>query len=168
MFNQLDSLRIDCSKRHVVVLDIDGCLIDSSARLPHLLAGDRKIYDALHPMDKTIPAGVLIYRMLLASNYHCVFVTSRCENAREYTLDQLQTALAVDRQSINLLMRPMGENDTDDAVLKPRLLKEADYDLSEIILAIEDRTATVEMWRANGVNCWQPEPAGNYHVVVNN
>lgn len=166
---QLENVRVPTTKRYVVIFDIDGCLVDSDTRLPVLLDGNRPGWNALHHTDTAYPAGRTIYTLLIHSpGIHCVFVTSRQESSRDYTLAQLEQLLGVARTDIHLLMRPIGEDATDDVVLKPRLIEEAGYILDEILLVIEDRDQTVEMWRSKGIECWQPRSSSLKPLAVNN
>lgn len=155
------SIQLVKHERRLVVLDIDGCLIDSFDRLPHLLQGDRETYDKLHPTDRVIPAGQMIYQMLLRWNaqFDCVFITSRSACAREYTLNQLTAALNLSRSEITLLMREVG-CDEPDVVLKPRLLAEAGYDPEDVLLVVEDSATMNAHWRSLGITCWQTLPNG--------
>jgi hypothetical protein len=143
----------------VVVLDIDGCLVDSFDRLPHLLAGDRAKYDELHPTDRSIPAGVVVYSALLKDPHlECVFITSRSESGREYTERQLMLALGVNVRASRLLMRPSDEDSTPDTELKPRLLAEAGFSPGDVLLVVEDSATMNAHWRSLGITCWQTLP----------
>ena len=151
------SIQIPAHNRSVIVFDIDGCLVDSFDRLPHLLKGDRETYDKLHPTDRVIPAGAAVYRTLLM-NHHCIFITSRSACAREYTMAQLAAALpGISLDGVVLLMRPIDCEETD-VVLKPRLLVEAGYTPDEVLLVIEDSAIMNAHWRSLGITCWQTLP----------
>jgi len=152
------SIHITEHGRDLVILDIDGCLLDSDSRLPHLLAGDRETYDSLHPTDRTWPAGHAVYRMFQRHpDVTVLFVTARQENARHYTMEQLNRALGSSSPVMpwQLLMRPTGCSDPD-IILKPRLIEEAGWSLERILVVVEDSDATVAMWRSKGIECWQP------------
>lgn len=152
------SIQFTEHNRSLLVFDIDGCLVDSFDRLPHLLQGDRETYDKLHPTDRVIPAGAAVYRTLIL-NHNCVFITSRSACAREYTLDQLTASLNLNRSDITLLMREVGCNETD-VVLKPRLLAEAGYAPEDVLLVVEDSATMNAHWRSLGITCWQTLPNG--------
>lgn len=147
--------------KKLIILDIDGCAIDSDERLPHLIHhNDRPAYDAAHATDKTYPAGHFMYNLLVTHDDCTVlFVTGRRECAREYTLAQLNHALGsnVEIKDWQLLMRPLGCDDVHDTVLKPRMIEDAGYKLEDILLVIEDRDSTVAMWRERGITCWQTQ-----------
>jgi hypothetical protein len=152
------ALQINQTDKNLIILDIDGCLVNSEHRLQHLLDGDRETYNRLHPQDTAIPAGRYIYT-LLKSFGHCdlLFVTGRQEDAREFTLAQLSAALGSEVEDWQLLMRPVGD-DRHDTILKPWLIEEAGWSLDKILMAIDDRDSIVQMWRDRGVTCWQTQP----------
>jgi len=151
-------IQITKSNKRVVIFDIDGCCIDSEERLPHLLAGDREMYNELHPTDKSMPAGVAVYSALLHSHdYECLFITGRQEDAREFTEQQLIELFGPLVMATQLLMRPVGDR-THDVELKPRLLKKAGFAPEDVLLVFEDRDSTVAMWRSLGVTVYQTQP----------
>lgn len=143
-------------------MDIDGCLVDSDGRLPHLIHdNNRDAYDAAHPTDFTIPAGHLIYSLLHGhEGLTVLFVTGRRECAREYTLAQLNHAIGhrIPVENWQLLMRPLDADFNEhDTVLKPKVIEAAGYSLDRILLVIEDRDSTVAMWRERGITCYQSQ-----------
>lgn len=161
----MNHVQIVKHRRTLIVLDIDGCLVDSFDRLPHLLQGDRATYDNLYHTDKVIPAGYLVYSMFLDTAVDnpamkCLFITSRSECARGYTTNQLQALFGLDFpvDQRTLLMRPVGENNTPDAELKPRLLAEAGYTPDDVLLVVEDSASMTAHWRSLGVTVWQTLP----------
>jgi hypothetical protein len=154
---QHNNIRVVDHQKKVIVLDIDGCLVDSFDRLPHLLQGDRDAYDALHPTDRTIPAGAEIYKLLCMSDHEILFITSRSDCARTYTENQLMQALGPAVMATKLLMRPAG-CDEPDVILKPRLLEEAGYRPEDVLLVVEDSAVMNEYWRSLGITCWQTLP----------
>ncbi len=149
--------------KSVVIMDIDGCLLDSSKRLPLLLAGDRDAYDAAHHTDIPYPAGVAVYETLL-QRYTCLFVTSRIESAREYTKTHINRHLRYLVPDSQLLMRPDGDR-TPDAQLKPRLIAESGYELEHILLAVDDSDEMVAEWRRLGIECWQPRSTSTSYKI---
>lgn len=158
------SIQVTQHSKNVVIFDIDGCLVDSFDRLPHLIEGDRAKYDELHPTDRTIPAGAVVYGLLLTHPHlDCVFITSRRECAREYTEKQLMAALGPGVMSCKLLMRPMGQDDVPDVELKPRLLLDAGYALEDVLLVVEDGAKMNAHWRSLGITCWQTLPDSDAH-----
>jgi hypothetical protein len=159
----MNHVQITQTQKNLIILDIDGCLVDSEERLPHFLNGDRETYDNLYHTDKTIPAGHVVYGMFLdmvrdTQSLEYLFVTGRSELCREYTTLQLQELFGFQIDQSKLLMRPLDSEKEHDTVLKPRLIEEAGYSLDRILLVIEDRDSTVAMWRERGITCWQTQP----------
>lgn len=157
------NIQITKHRKNLIVLDLDGCVIDSDGRLPHFLNGDRATYDSLYHTDKTIPCGHIVYSLFLDMMFDnpqmkCIFVTGRSERTREYTTAQLEDIFGFKIDPAILIMRPLGCEEEHDTTLKPRLIEEAGYSLDQILLVIEDRDSTVAMWRERGISCWQPRP----------
>ena len=159
-------VQITKHEKNLIILDIDGCVIDSDGRLHHLIeSNDRAAYDAAHPTDFTIPAGAFVYKMFQdmhanSPTHTVLFVTGRRECAREYTLAQLNAAIGADHpvESYQLLMRPLDAGfEVHDIILKPKAIEDAGYSLDRILLVVEDRNTTVSMWRERGITCWQSQ-----------
>lgn len=150
--------------RQIVVFDIDGCCLDPSERLPHLISGDYETYLKMWETDKPIRQGVAIYSAFLMSPaYTCLFITSRSEGDRANTTTQLTRLFGPQlMQRARILMR---DNDYEggrtrnvsEYDIKPMLLQEAGYKLSEVFLAFDDRDIVVKGWRDRGVTCYQTD-----------
>lgn len=153
------ALRGLAPRKPIVVMDIDGVVIDCKERIGYLLEGDVETYHKLWYTDKPILAGVSIYNLLLAQdNLRCVFVTSRDERrAREYTEEQLRYFLNVGSKKLEIIMRNAADENKPDTVYKVRALKKIGATLSEVILVFEDRDSTVRAWRDLGVTVYQTE-----------
>ena len=142
--------------KNIIVMDIDRCLLDPSARIQHYLAGNLDLYESLWETDTLIPQGLAVYSAFVFNPiYRCVFVTSRREWAREST--ELQLHRTFNTKTWSLLMRPNGctKEDKDDAELKPWLLETHGFPLHEIFLAFDDRQAVVNTYRELGIVCYQ-------------
>lgn len=139
------------TSKRLIIADIDGCCIDSLDRIPLIKNDDFTAYHKAWRTDKPIPQGVAIYRMFLDNpqQYKVLFITSREELAREYTLKQLQAWVRTSITDDQLLMRPTGvySKELPDTVLKPMLLKEAGYSTKDVFLVFEDRNSMVKVWR---------------------
>jgi hypothetical protein len=136
-----------------LILDIDGCLIDSDHRLGQYLSGDMQAYHDLHVHDTYIEQGVAVYRALMdLPNMVTYFVTAREELARNYTITQLERVIS---KPFKLLMRPTLDS-THATILKPRLVSEAGIAFEDIFMAVEDQNSMVKRWRELGVVCYQP------------
>lgn len=90
--------------------------------------------------------------------------TGRCESVRKKTVAWLQEhaipeALAPTRKLHWMLtMRPVGDH-TEDTELKRQWLQALPpEDLGRVMCVFEDRTRMVDMWRAEGLACFQVAP----------
>jgi|GEM_PF-2389499 len=150
--------------RQIVVFDIDGCCVDPSERLPHLVAGDYETYLKMWETDKPIPQGVAIYSAFLMSPaYTCLFITSRSEEDRPNTTTQLTRIFGPQLMNRARLLMRQNNYETGRTLnvseydIKPFLLQEAGYKLSEVFLAFDDRDIVVKGWRDRGVKCYQTD-----------
>jgi phosphoglycolate phosphatase-like HAD superfamily hydrolase len=150
------------------LFDIDGTLADCSHRLHHI-KGEKKDWEAFYdgcPDDEPIMAVLHVAQALqrdrgrspgTANGAEIVFMTGRSERCRKDTRTWL---LWWGLRPISLYMRADGDHRTDD-VVKKEMLDRVRADGFAPILAFEDRTRVVEMFRANGVPCAQVAP-GDY------
>lgn len=142
--------------KNIVVMDIDRCILDPSARIQHYLDGDVETYESMWASDEPILQGIVVYSTFLRDpRWECVFVTSRREWARESTMTQLRELFP--NRRFELLMRPNGvtKEMKDDGEIKPWLMEHHGYDISKIFIAFDDRQAVVDAWRRLGVVCYQ-------------
>lgn len=145
--------------KNIIVLDIDRCILDPSARIHHYLQGDIQTYESLWYLDQPISQGLVVYKSFLESRiWRCVFVTSRRERARHSTTRQLLELFGP--ANYILLMRPndCDKEMKDDASIKPWLMEQAGYKIEDIFMAFDDRQAVVDRWRELGVVCYQTAP----------
>ncbi len=141
----------------VAILDIDGCCLDPSRRIPHLLAGDYEAYARLAHTDKPIPQGVYFYRKLMQDvSLKCLFVTSRTESSRGDTERKLEEIFPREKYDYELLMRPIG-NRQEDYVYKLEAVRKKCPDFSNVFIAFDDRPSIVKMWRAHGITAYQTD-----------
>jgi len=136
----------------IVLCDLDGTLSDTEHRLHHI-RGKRRDYDAVFAAsgdDEPIePVIALVNALALAGN-EIHIVTGRREDTREITEAWLERHdVSYDR----LLMRGVADR-TPDHILKRRWF-ESDYDVADVLLALEDRSRVVAMYRELGVTCLQ-------------
>ncbi len=150
--------------KKVIIFDIDGTLADISHRV-HFIEGEKKDWESFYEKmedDKPIEAGLTLMNALFSyghyvdKNIEIVFCTGRPEKYRHQTSEWLYNNvrfLPFMRQA-NLLMRIDGDHRSDVEVKKEMLdcIRKTGY---EVIMAIEDRKRVVDMWRENGVPCFQ-------------
>jgi len=149
--------RTDC-----YIFDIDGTLADCSHRLHHIQGESvdwNAFYDACGA-DKPIPH-ILGLASILAGEVDIVFVTGRSERCRDATVDWLRANLpdcfagwnASDAKD-DLYMRREGDHRPDN-IVKSELLDRLIADGYRPLMAFEDRTQVVKMWRERGIPCAQ-------------
>lgn len=154
------------STKNIVIMDLDRCVLDPSERISHYLSGDLKTYEAMWETDKPIPQGLYVYSQFVNSPFwRCVFITSRRESQRKTTQIQLERLFPTpphlpiykDSPRWTLLMRPddCSKEMKDDASIKPWLLEQAGFELSDVFIAFDDRQSVVDRWRELGVVCYQ-------------
>lgn len=149
----------------IFIFDIDGTVADCSHRIHHI-SGEHKDWDAFHDAcgkDTPIQATIQVLNALYIAGSRIIFVTGRMDNNREKTEKWLETWTAVRSYDIryNLVMRP-GGNYEDDHVIKEKWLRNLpDHERRAIVGVFEDRQRVVDMWRRNGLRCFQVA-AGDY------
>lgn len=148
--------------QNVIVMDIDGCCIDSEARLPLLIDGQWDAWSNAWQSDKPIRQGVEVYSSFMKNlDYRPIFITSRAYTERERTMDTLNQVFGNQlMKRVPLLMRnnTFTEGPTlhvPEEDIKPFLLEEAGYSIAEVFMAFDDRDCVVRGWRKRGVVCYQ-------------
>jgi hypothetical protein len=155
----------------IYIFDLDGTLADNRHRLPVLTPGpgeqidwnlfhnlcekDTPIQPIVHLMQSTWKAG--------GSNGVDVWIwTGRDEQVREHTLAWFRAHGVVPRPMLSYLtqakgrfrMRKHGDH-RPDTVVKLEWLNELDPRDRVRVIAIEDRSSVVKMWRENDIPCIQ-------------
>lgn len=88
----------------IYCFDIDGVLIDSSARGEFILT-KRMQWESLHYLDVPIPHMCRVAGLLIAAGENVVFATARNERMRETTLGQLREWVDPNITNEMLIMR---------------------------------------------------------------
>lgn len=145
-----------------VIVDIDSTIADISHRLhmlPKLTKEDGsyepsgRCWDEFHAAavdDKPI-AEIIELVELIAAAYPIILCTGRGEETREKTIAWLNKhGVFFD----DLYMRPYGDF-RKDTVVKGEMLANLRADGYDPIMAFDDRTAVVKMFREAGVRCLQ-------------
>ncbi len=136
------------AKPKAIIFDIDGTVAKRGSRDPYDMT---RVGEDL-PNEPVM----LIARMLAAAanwagfGVEVLFFSGRDETARK------QTELWLDHHfgyRYKLCMRPTGDNGPDDA-LKQDLL-EAVGQIYDIVATFDDRNRVVDMWREEGITCFQ-------------
>lgn len=134
----------------IYIFDLDGTLADISHRL-HYIQGETKDWPTFFSQcDEDAPIWPVINTLKrLAEKSDIWIFTGRSDEVRSKTITWLtHYGIRFDK----LLMRKAGDHRLDH-VLKEEWLKENNTHL--LIGVFEDRQSVVDMWRANGVFCFQ-------------
>jgi len=145
------------------VFDIDGTLADLTHRL-HFIQSKPKDWEAFKHFcfaDKPIPHMIELCRTLWNTactqrfSYRVILMSGRNECQRAATQEWLERVAKL--PNMPLYMRADLDY-RDDSIIKQELLQELRIDGYEPIMAFDDRSRVVNMWRANGVPCAQVAP----------
>ena len=133
------------------LVDIDGTVADISHRVFHIKK-QPKDWDSF--FDAAVNDRAIEHmRILLKSlTLPLIYVSGRPEKYKIPTLNWLD--LANFPMGYDIYMRPDGDR-RDDDIVKFELLQKLKADGWEPIMAFDDRTRVVKMWRANGIPCLQ-------------
>lgn len=137
----------------VVIFDIDGTLADNSERQELLIKNknDWKRFFSEMGNDKAIPQTIEIFNLIKKSGkYNMIIVTGRPDSYKELTEKWLTWN---NIEYSKLYMRKEGDI-RSDAMVKKDMLEDIRKN-SEVSFVFDDRKAVVDMWRENGVFCFQ-------------
>lgn len=140
--------------RQAIICDIDGTLADCEHRR-HLLPN----YDAFHAAmgkDPVIePVRELLW-MIGSTDVEVFLCSGRPEEYRKVTLDWL---INNDIPYDHLLMRPKNDS-RPDVVIKKEMLEQIRNQFDcEVLFTIDDRQRIVDLWRKEGLVCFQAAPS---------
>lgn len=143
------------------LFDIDGTLADLGHRLHHIKPAfdeqgnlPRKDWDAFFaacPGDTPIEHVCELARTLVDADKTVVLVSGRSDQCRP------QTEVWLEQHGLDglpLYMRKAGDH-RPDYLVKAELLDRVRADGFEPIMAFDDRSQVVQMWRAKGIPCAQ-------------
>jgi hypothetical protein len=139
-------------KKDAIVVDLDGTLANIDHRL-HLVSGKRKDFDAFYAgvgEDSVNEWCRLIMTLFEKQGFKVIIVSARRQNTEAATRAWLNDNNI--KYSRLELLRPDGDS-TPDQDLKCAWLKS--YGADKILFVIDDRTKVVNMWREEGVTCFQ-------------
>jgi len=142
-------------EKKVIIVDIDGTISDSDHRI-HYIRTKPKNWKKFFEESKHDPVYQDVYwiiNLLHLTGNTVLFVTARPESEREQTIQWL-TKHELIQKSEKLYMRPNGDY-RDDYIVKKDLLNEIREDGYDPFLALDDRETVVNMWREQGIYCFQ-------------
>lgn len=147
-----------------IICDLDGTLFDVNHRLPLLLnCRSEEDYDKFHAehvndkVNKAIDDILSTYSQSYDFNVHFIFITGRHEKFRESTVKQLKDIgyNMSNTYGCDLYMKPGYEIYTPDFV-KDSLGKIFEkYGKINCLFVLDDRPATVKIYRDAGLLCLQ-------------
>lgn len=148
--------------KQVIIVDMDGTTANIDARLKlatdNAPKGKRMNWDIfLNPqtmldLDTKNDAVVMVLKALYDSGKTVIVTSARNERHRDVTTQQLNNwgLSFIDK----LYLRADGDFRPDE-IVKQELLQKIKSDGLEPVLAIDDRTKVVNMWRSLGIPCFQ-------------
>lgn len=151
--------------KNIIVCDLDGTLADCEHRVHHVQSKPKN-WDAFYAgiKDDTVNAAVLHvldkFTNYDGMHYEVIFCSGRPERCREDTERWLrEVARMWEPHSTQLFMRKDGDF-RPDHIVKQDIL-DAHIDKERVLFVLDDRQQVVDMWRRNGLMCFQVAP-GNF------
>lgn len=154
----------------IIIIDIDGVLSNPSHRIQHAINKDWDKFNDLMEFDEPNAEMFTILHYFIL-NFKVVFLTARPEHYRMTTFKWLMAnsnnsylmKTKLQSKEIELIMRP-SENKESSEIFKEKILKELKNKF-KIILAIDDNSKVVKMFRKHGINTLQQESM--YKININ-
>ncbi len=146
--------------KDMILCDLDGTLADCSHRRHHV-ENKPKNWDAFYAGvgDDAVhePVAEVLHRMAAEPLYYKVlFITGRPERCRADTVRWLETNTLLWTADYSLYMRKDGDKRAD-YIVKQEIL-DAHIDKDRVLFVLDDRQQVVDMWRRNGLVCFQVAP----------
>lgn len=162
----MQSLIKGIDMKDIIVCDLDGTLANCEHRVHHVQKTDgaglrRKpnwdaFYAGVKDDEANYPVLNLLHTYLSAEHdYHLIFCSGRPERCRDDTETWLheQGFHRGHKARYELLMRKDGDFRADN-VVKQEIL-DAHIDKDRVLFVLDDRQQVVDMWRRNGLTCFQ-------------
>lgn len=158
--------------RNIIVCDLDGTLANCEHRVHHVQREDsnglkRKpnwdaFYAGVGDDTANYPVLNLLHTYLNAEvEHHIIFCSGRPERCRDDTEEWLHRYgfHRGHKAPYKLLMRKDGDKRAD-YIVKQEIL-DNHIDKERVLFVLDDRQQVVDMWRRNGLTCFQVA-AGNF------
>ena len=139
--------------QRAVIFDIDGTLADNSIRQKILMDNSRDWHTFFKNMgdDAPVPAVLEIYQVLQKTNtYKMLIVSGRPDNYRKLT----EQWLVWNNIIFDELYMRSAKDQRSDVDVKRDILQHL-REKYDIAFVFDDRSAVVEMWRNEGITCFQ-------------
>jgi hypothetical protein len=145
--------------KDTIVCDLDGTLANCEHRVHHVRSKPKN-WDAFYAgvRDDAINAPVLHildkFICYEGGAYNIIFCSGRPERCREDTIWWLRAVAHIwDYKHTTLLMRKDGDF-RQDYIVKEEILHQH-IDKDRVLFVLDDRQQVVDMWRRNGLACFQ-------------
>lgn len=156
-----ERIRQLASRPKAILVDIDGTIADITHRAHHVNnPSEQKNWPAFNAtMHKDLPKQdvIAVIKAMANHGYPIILVTGRFEEFREVTTAWL---LKHGIPYSKLIMRQNGDYRSDH-IIKRRIYHEQIYGSYDIIGVFDDRDSVVQMWREQGLTCFQVQK-GDY------
>lgn len=145
-----------------IIFDLDGTLCDVEHRRRYVTTEPRNwdAFNAACVLDKPVPHVLLMFSILWdrrqAFGYEVLFCSGRSGKHWDETVEWLCAHLDLEPHEVNLRMRAADDRRPDNLVKKDML--DDIRKTHEVLFAVDDRNQVVDMWRENGVPCFQCAP----------
>ncbi len=167
-----------------IIIDIDGTIADLAHRRHHVSGTSKNWTKFFDEMGDDLPFQTVIDTITailqVRMDVTAFICTGRPDDYRQATADWLaQYAPVLWNEVLRgegaMLMRPADERKSDIAV-KRDMLQNIEAQDFEVIATFDDRQGVVDMWRSNGITCFQTAPGdwdnkppvspGTLHMMV--
>lgn len=153
--------------KDIIICDLDGTLCDITHRLIHVKPKTKKDWSAFFDGIRDDAVNEAVHAVLQAwlneqdfeadtlvnDERKVVFCSGRPEHCRQDTLMWLINNYKGPVGDAYLYMRKDGDYRPDD-VVKEEILH-AHIDKDRVLFVLDDRQSVVDMWRRNGLTCFQ-------------
>lgn len=140
-----------------IIFDIDGTLANCDHRLHYIQSKPKNwkaFFDGMVHDAPIVPTTVIAHSLLIQRHNEIIFCTGRPESHRKQTRTWLKEYVGEWADGCRLFMRQDGDRRPDYEVKEEMLQKIRDCGLDPKV-AFEDRDQVVDMWRRNGLICYQ-------------
>ncbi|NOR62290.1 MAG: polynucleotide kinase [Rhodobacteraceae bacterium] len=137
-----------------ILFDIDGTLADIEHRRGFLLGDlpDWRAFNAAMGDDTPNLPVVSLYKSLWATqSFEIILVSGRNEKYRKIT----EQWLVWNEIPFGRLLMRMDNDNRADYLIKKEILNQLISEGKNIEFAVDDRQQVVDMWRENGITCFQ-------------
>jgi AAA domain len=137
------------------IFDLDGTLADCAQRVHHVTNGKHNWDEFFNECDKDVPIRpvlMTLHRLIELGHDRVEIWSARSELVREKTENWLKDNYV--SPSLLTRMRPIGDY-TKDTLLKKKWLDESIAAGNKPDVVFDDRQSVVDMWRENGITCFQ-------------